>query len=167
MWHKLFNYLKPAAVITASIVTTAFTGHALADDDKHNGKPSKENKDLRVSIQLGHGANHHHRHVPAPVYRGVENAPPGYYRENHRGRGYYRNHGVQVTQHWVPNHHVWRGGVWISIPGFYTTNYVPPMPAAQYELQPSRTYPGWAWVRGHWYWGGVEWIWTPGVWVRI
>ncbi len=69
--------------------------------------------------------------------------------------------------YWVPAHNIWRGGVWVTVPGFYTSYYVGPIPAPYYEPEPRWTYPGWIWVRGHWRWGGIQWIWTPGTWERI
>ena len=92
-----------------------------------------------IQFERGHGHGHrHHRH---------------YYREAPR------------ATYWVPSHQIWRSGIWVSLPGFYSDNYVPAMPAVVYEPAPRYAHPDFIWVRGFWAWGGVTWIWNRGHWV--
>jgi hypothetical protein len=172
------SFLLTCIVATVAVVSA---GLAQADD--------KKEKDHRISVHLGHpGHVYQHR---APVQQVVVRpAPVVIYEDRHHNghrHGYsshrnngryshvdngYRNHGnghydQPQARYYVPAHQIWRGGVWMTVPGFYTTNYVAPIPAPLYEPQPRYVSPGWLWVRGHWAWGGVEWNWAPGVWIRL
>lgn len=160
--RRSFTALAIAAALTFGIAGT----QALA-----NGKDTKPEKDVRISVTYGHPG----QYGPAVRY---SNVPPSVYHHEHRRRhdhpryGHYRhydNYPVQPApaRYWVPAHQVWRSGVWLTIPGFYNTSYVEPIPPEVYEVQPRHVYPGWLWVRGHWHWSGGNWRWAPGIWVRI
>jgi hypothetical protein len=181
MVDRMFSksFLLTCIIATVSVVSAGF---AQADE--------KKEKDLRISIQLGQPVPVYQYRAPvqpvlvqpAPVviYEDRQHDSRGHGRHNnHRNHGRYSHadHGHANHNHhyydqpqaryWVPAHQIWRGGVWMTSPGFYTTSYVAPIPAPLYEPQPRVVSPGWLWVRGHWAWGGVQWSWAPGVWVRM
>jgi hypothetical protein len=109
-----------------------------------------------VQVYETHHGHGHGRHKPHHRH---------HRHHGHSGANY--GHGYAPAQYWVPAHQVWRGSGWVTISGFYTTNYVRAIPAPVYEPQPSHVAPGWLWVRGHWRWGSVDWVWSPGAWVRF
>jgi hypothetical protein len=174
---RLFSksFLLTCIIATVAVVSA---GMAQADD--------KKEKDLRISVHLGHPAPVYYQRAPVQQVV-VRPAPVVIYEDRHdhhrhalhRGHGRYSHvdHGHSnrgqshydqpQARYWVPAHQIWRGGVWMTSPGFYTNSYVAPMPAPLYEPQPRVVSPGWLWVRGHWAWGGVEWSWAPGIWIRM
>jgi hypothetical protein len=95
---------------------------------------------------LGHGQHFGHGH------HGYEH------------RRHYRHH---HAAHWVPPHRVWRHSAWVTLPGFYHSAYVPPMPAPLYEEFPHHFPSGWLWVAGYWFWSELGWNWQRGNWVRL
>jgi hypothetical protein len=131
------------------------------EDRHHNGN---RHRAPVVADRHHDGRGHGHDHHGHASHRNN-----GRYSHIDHGHGHHRNSHYDQPQarYYVPAHQVWRGGVWMTVPGFYTTNYVAPIPAPLYEPQPRYVTPGWLWVRGHWGWGGVEWNWAPGAWVRL
>jgi hypothetical protein len=176
---RLFSKSFLLACVVAAVAVAA-TGLAQAND--------KNEKDLRINVQIGNPAPGYYYRAPvqqvivrpAPVVV-YEDSHYGHGRHNaHRGHGHYnRGHVVNnrgyshveyeqpAARYWVPAHQIWRGGVWMTVPGFYTASYVAPIPAPLYEPQPRYVSPGWLWVRGHWAWGGLEWTWAPGTYIRM
>jgi hypothetical protein len=153
-----------ALAVAAALSFGAYGTQALA-----NGKDTKPEKDVRISVTLGHPGHY----GPAVRY---SNVPPGHYHRGHRydhpryGHSrHYDNYPVHSApaRYWVPAHQVWRAGAWLTVPGFYSASYVEPIPPEVYEVQPRHVYPGWLWVRGHWHWNGGNWQWARGIWVRI
>ncbi len=166
-----------ACVLAAAAVAWAGLAEANEKDPKH----------VRINVQIGQPAPVYYQR--APVQQVVVRPQPVAVYQNgypvqrdradyeHRGNGhaYGHRHGHRHHAHydqpqpryWVPAHQVWRGGVWGTVPGFFTATYVAPIPAPIYEPRPRVVHPGWLWVQGHWAWDGLEWGWTRGAWVRL
>lgn len=124
------------------------------NDDRHRGH-SGHSRYQNDQDHDNHGYASH---------RGHGRYSHGDHGHSNRGQSHYDQ---PQARYWVPAHQIWRGGVWMTSPGFYTNSYVAPIPAPLYEPQPRIVSPGWLWVRGHWAWGGVEWSWAPGIWIRM
>ena len=149
------------AIVTISVLTLIVTEPAQANPNYGNsGKDSSNPSNKHYDRGYG-GPVYQQRggyYVPAPAQY------PSEYRHHHRHRDHYYQTPRRAT-YWVPSHQVWRGGIWVSLPGYYNESYVPPMPALVYEQTPRYAHPDFIWVRGHWAWGGISWIWNGGRWI--
>ena len=155
------------AVATVSALTLMVTELAQANPNYENSGGKDSVKPNNKHYDRGYGGPVYQQrggyYVPAQVQ-----AEPEYrhhhHHHRHRDRDYYYR-SAPPTTYWVPSHQVWRGGIWISLPGYYNESYVPPMPALVYEPIPRYAHPDYIWVRGHWAWGGISWIWNGGRWI--
>ena len=158
------------AVATVSVLTLMVSELAQANPNYENSGGKDSVKPNNKHYDRGYGGPVYQQrggyYVPAPVQAEPEYRHHHHHRHRDRDRDRdYQYRSAPRATYWVPSHQVWRGGIWVSLPGYYNESYVPPMPAVVYEPIPRYAHPDYIWVRGHWAWGGISWIWNGGRWI--